>query len=212
MGEGRTERGTSQEGAGGLRETVLVLAEPAPVVIAAAAGFLRQRGLRLTLQTPFSVAFAEAARDAAPEAGREAGHPGGPAPDGAEAAGAAGQAPRPGSAAGTLPPGTGQVAAVPVQVKPEWCRVWVTVNGEGPAGAAARAYVAAHQERAAQAEREVQEIERGAYDQSRWPQHARVLRATLERQGLDEATIEERVARYKVRWEALGRKIARSSD
>ncbi len=58
----------------------------------------------------------------------------------------------------------------------------------------------------------MREIERGAYDQSRWPQHAQALRATLERQGLDEAAIEERVARYKVRWEALGRKIARSSD
>jgi hypothetical protein len=185
------------EGAGELRETVLVLDEPAQAVIAGAAGFLRQRGLRLTLRTDFSVAFAEPGRELGRAPGRGEG---------------AGPAPRLGSAAGTLPPGTGQVAAVPVQVKPEWCRVWVTVNGEGPAAAAAGAYVAAHQDRAAQAERAVREIERGAYDQSRWPQHAQALRATLERQGLDGAAIEERVARYKVRWEALGRKIARSSD
>jgi hypothetical protein len=188
---------TSSEDAGGLRETVLVLDEPAPAAIAGAAGFLQQRGLLLTLQTAYSVAFAEPSR----AAGAEAGHPGD-----------ASQAPRLGSAAGTLAPGTGQIAAVPVQVKPEWCRVGVTVNGEGPAVAAAGAYVAAHQERAAQAERAVREIELGAYDQSRWPQHAQALRATLERQGLDAATIEERVARYKVRWEALGRKIARSPE
>ena len=186
--------------AGELRETVLVLDEPAQAVIAGAAGFLRQRGLRSTLQTDFSVAFAEPGRE--PGRSRAGAGPRRGCRTGTAIGQRGGDAPA-GDGAGGGRPGAGQAGVVPGV-------------GDGQRGGAGRrgagAYVAAHQDRAAQAERAVREIERGAYDQSRWPQHAQALRATLERQGLDEAAIEERVARYKVRWEALGRKIARSSD
>jgi hypothetical protein len=166
----------------GVRETALVLDEPAEAAIAGAADFLRRRGVRLTLETPYSVAFAD---------GR--GAPGAPAGGGPER-------------------GAGQVAAVPVQLKPEWCRVWVTVSGGGPAGEAADAYVAEHRERAAHAGAAVRELERAIFRDSRWPSYAESLRASLSRQGLEEGAIEERVARFRQRWEALGRKAAREAE
>jgi hypothetical protein len=108
--------------------------------------------------------------------------------------------------------GAGQVAAVPVQLKPEWCRVWVTVKGAGPAGEAADAYVAEHRERAARAGAAVRELERAIFNDSQWPAYAETLRASLSRQGLEAGAIEERVARFKQRWEALGRKAARGPE
>jgi hypothetical protein len=155
-------------------ETELVLDEPAGQAIAGAAEFLRRRGLRLTLQTPYSVAFAATA-------------------DGA-------------------PAGGGQVAAVPVQLKPEWCRLWVTVSGTGPAAAAAAAFVAGLRERDGRARPVVRELEGAIYAPARWPEYAATLSASLRKQGLPAAAIEARLARFRQRWDALGKKAAGAPD
>ena len=156
-------------------ETELVLDVPAEEAIATAAGVLRRQGLRLTLQTAYSVAFTAAAAAAA-------GSPAGPGAGG------------------------GQVAAVPVQLKPEWCRVWVTVSGSGPAATAAAAYVATVRERDARARPVVRELEAAIYAPSRWPEYAAALAVSLQRQGLTAEAIEARLARFKLRWDALGKK------
>jgi hypothetical protein len=156
-----------------MRETVLLLDETAEAAIAGAATYLQGQGLRLTVRTPYSVAFA--------------------APEGAT-------------------PGVGQLAAVPVQRRPAWCRVWVTVEGEGPAGAAADAYVAGQQARSARVGAIVQALEREIYDEAQWPAHEATLRATLGRQGMATATIEARVAAFKKRWQALGRKARAGAE
>ena len=156
-----------------MRETILLLDESAESAIAAVATFLRRQGLRLTVQTPYSVAFA--------------------APEGAA-------------------PGVGQVAAVPVQLRPAWCRLWVTVEGEGAAGRAADAYVAGQQARSARVGAIVQALERGIYDEAQWPAREATLRSTLGRQGMDAATIDARVAAFKKRWQALGRKAMASAE
>ena len=79
-----------------MREILLFFDRPAEQVIAAAAAFLAQRGVRVAHRTAYSVAFVAA------------------------------------SGSGT---GGGQFAAVPVQLKPEWCRVWVSVEDHDAAGA-----------------------------------------------------------------------------
>ena len=164
-------------------ETELVLDVPAEEAIATAAGVLRRQGLRLTLQTAYSVAFtADAAAAAA--AAAAAGSPAGPGAGG------------------------GQVAAVPVQLKPEWCRVWVTVSGSGPAATAAAAYVATVRERDARARPVVRELEAAIYAPARWPEYAAALAVSLQRQGLTAEAIEARLARFKLRWDALGKKAA----
>jgi hypothetical protein len=168
-----------------VRETALVLDEPAVGAIAEAADFLRRGGVRLTLQTPYSVAFAG-----------EGGGPGAPADGGTD----------------STATGAGQMAAVPVQLKPEWCRVWVTVSGGGPAAEAADAYVAEQRGRAARVGAVVREMERAIFDESQWADYAETLRASLRRQGLEAGAIEERVARFKQRWEALARKAARAAE
>ncbi|MGH2369104.1 MAG: hypothetical protein ACRDI2_12980 [Chloroflexota bacterium] len=174
--------------------------EPAESAIAAAADFLAQRGVSLTHQTPYSVAFAASDRaGGGSEAGVSGRWPAAPTQ-------ASGNAP----GDGVLQPGTGQVAAVPVQLKPEWCRIWVTVQGEGSAITAADAYVAQQRERSQCIAAAVRQLEKGIYDESRWPAYESTLRASLQRQHHDPAVIDEKVAAFKKRWLALGRKAAKA--
>ena len=153
-------------------ETELVLDVPAAAAIAAAAGALRRQGLRLTLQTAYSVAFTA-----------DPGVPGGPGAGG------------------------GQVAVVPVQLKPEWCRVWVTVRGSGPAVAAAAATwppcgsgtpapSGGARARGPSTPRPLAGV-RGLAD-----------RLAAAGQGSTADAIEARLARFKLRWDALGKKAA----
>jgi len=104
----------------------------------------------------------------------------------------------------------GQLAAVPVQLKPEWCRVWVTVEGHGAARAAADAFVAQHQATSRRVQAGVQQLERDIYAEAQWPAYEAQLRASLARQGADPAAIDEKVAAFKRRWLALGRKAGPS--
>lgn len=177
-----------------VQESVLLLDEPAGAAILAACEFLRQQGLLVTHQSAYSVAFA------AVDGARS------PTLDG-EGSPSAGQVQ-------PQPPyvGAGQIASVPVQVRPEWCRVWVTVNGHGAVVAVAEAYVAMQRERSARVAVAVQELERGVYDESRWPAYAATLRATLQRQGLVGAVLEAKLTAWKKRWLALGRKAAASPE
>ena len=102
----------------------------------------------------------------------------------------------------------GQVAAVPVQLRPEWCRVWVSVGGAGAAGAAADAFVAQHRDTSRRVQPAVHQLERNVYDEARWPAYEAQLRASLTKQGVDPAAVGEKVAAFKRRWLALGRKAA----
>ena len=166
-------------------EALLYFDQPAEAVIDAAARFLAQRGVTITHRSPYSVAFAGPPGTAGTEAGE-------PAETGAA----------------LLPPNSGQMAAVPVQLKPTWCRVWVTVHGQGEAVAAAAAFVAEHQAGSRRVAAAVQELERGVYDEARWPGVEAQLRASLAKQGADQAAVEARVAAVKRRWLALARKAA----
>src|SRR5581483_3674223 len=168
-------------------EAVLFLDESAGEAIAAAAAFVVAHGLQVTHRAPFSVAFVEA------------GH-GGPT-------GGAGEPPARADRAGrdVLPAGAGQIAAVPIQVRPEWSRVWVMAAGEGEAARVAAAYVARERPRSERLAGEVRALEAGALSPARWPEIEAGLRANLRRQGLDEAAIEARVATFRQRWLALGR-------
>ncbi|HEX2037780.1 MAG TPA: hypothetical protein VHS99_26720 [Chloroflexota bacterium] len=169
-----------------MRQTVLLLDQTAESAIASAASFLAARGVPLTHRSPYSVAF------------------GAPAPAGAATRAEIPQSP----ADALLPPGTGQIAAVPVQLKPEWSRVWVTVEGDGPAIDAASAYIKLQQARSERVGAQVQALEQGIYDESRWPAYEATLRANLARQQLSPEALEARIAAFKRRWLALGRKAA----
>jgi hypothetical protein len=103
--------------------------------------------------------------------------------------------------------GAGQFAAVPVQLKPEWCRLWVTVTG-GDAAAVADAFVALHRTASRRVQQAVQQLESSVYDEARWPAYEAQLRASLASQGTDQATTDAKVAAFKQRWLALGRKAA----
>ena len=100
----------------------------------------------------------------------------------------------------------GQVAAVPVQLRPEWCRVWVTTTPGSPGHAAASAFVEAHRLSSRRTAAAVSELERDIYAESHWPVLEAQLRASLSRQGV--ADVDARIAAFKQRWEAVGRKAA----
>ena len=161
-------------GAGDLRETVLVLDEPGPGGDRRRAGFLRRRGLHPDPADRLLGGLRRAGPGARGEPGRRAeGGDAGPARDWA--------------ARGDAPAGGGQVAAVPVQVKPEWCRVWVTVNGEGPAPRAPPGPTwRAHRDRGAGGACGAGDRAGGLRPEPAGPSTLRPC-ATLERQGLDEA-------------------------
>jgi hypothetical protein len=163
-------------------ELVLFLDEPAVAAIEGAAAFLAEHHLTITHRTAYSVAFAETAAA------------GGAAPAGAT----------------PLPAGSGQLAAVPVQLRPEWCRLWVTVHDTGRAAAVAAAYVEAQRERSRRVEAAVQALEAAVYAESSWPAYEANLRAALQRQGEAPDAVAARIAAFKRRWQALGRRAAQS--
>lgn len=173
-----------------MREVVVFLDEPAPRAIARAAAFLRQHGVSLLHQSSHSLSFTGAG--AASEC------PASPAR--AQDSGTRAASP------GTLAADTGQIAAVPVQLRPEWCRVWVTVAGEGAAARAAGAYVDMQQERSRRVEAEVKALERDVYSEARWPDYEASLRASLQQHGADAGAIDAKIATFKQRWLALGRR------
>lgn len=179
-----------------MQETLLFFDSPAEEVIESAAAFFAARGLATTQRTPFSVSFA------------------GPAPDheaDRDSCGKrlTGQPPASvvGDVEGMLRPNSGQVAAVPIQLRPGWCRVWVSVTGHGTAAHAAEAFVAQHGARSRALAVEVAALERQIYAPSRWPAYEAQLRANLLRHD-DPASVEAKVAAFKKRWQALGRKAA----
>lgn len=167
-----------------MRETILFLDQPAVDAIAAAARFLAAQPVTIMHQTPLSVAFA-APVESAPAVPRTRG-----AADSAD----------------YLQPGSAQLAAVPIQVQPGWCRLWLTVNGEGAAARAADAYIASQRERSRRVAAAVRDLERDIYDDSRWPAHESTLRATLARQGVHGAAADAKVAAFKQRWQTVARK------
>jgi len=173
-------------------EAVLFLDESAGEAIAAAAAFVVAHGLQVTHRAPFSVAFVEAGL--------------------AGPTGGAGEPPARADRAGrdVLPAGAGQIAAVPVQVRPEWSRVWVMAAGEGEAVRVAAAYVARERARSERIAAAVHALEASALSPARWPEVEAGLRANLRRQGLDEATIETRVTAFRQRWLALSRAAAKA--
>ena len=177
-----------------MRETVLLLDEPAEAAVASAAQFLRAQGMALLHQQRYSVSFGQGAGE-----GASPGETGRTGRVGGESAGE-----------GYLAPGTGQIAAVPVQLNPEWCRLWVTVSGAGAAAGAAAAYVAQQQERSQRVEAAVRQLESGIYSEARWPAYEATLRANLMRQGIDSAEVDAKVAAFKKRWLALGRKASQA--
>ncbi|MBI3972467.1 MAG: hypothetical protein HY332_14395 [Chloroflexi bacterium] len=184
-----------------MKETLLILDQTAASAITDADRFLRSRGLPITYRTPYSVSFA------GPDAARPWSVQTLPAP--ALPAGA-GSDPQGAGTGGPLSPGTGQVAAVPVQLRPEWCRVWVSTNGEGAAAEAAAAFVEQNRDRSRRTAAAVRALERGIYADDRWPAYEASLRANLRAQGLDDTAIDTKVQRFKKRWDAVGRKAAQA--
>lgn len=108
--------------------------------------------------------------------------------------------------------GSGQLAAVPVQLRPDWCRVWVTAWDSEAAFAHVEAYVAAHRERSRRVEAEVKALEAGVYSEASWPTYAEKLRASLRHAGSGDEVVEQKVAAFKQRWLALGRRAAASPE
>jgi hypothetical protein len=102
----------------------------------------------------------------------------------------------------------GQFAAVPVQLRPEWCRVWLTIEGSGATSSAADAYVAEHRDASQRTEAEVKQLETSVYAEDRWPAYEARLRTSLVSQGNDDAAVDAKVAAFKQRWLALARKTA----
>jgi hypothetical protein len=177
-----------------MQETVVFLDEGASEAVCRAAEFLQRHGMVLSHQTPYSVAFLDP--DASPAVG---GQP-------------ATVRPLVPVSEGELPPGTGQIAAVPVQLRPEWTRVWVTVNDDGHVAEVAEAYVAQHRSRSRQIETAVRDLEQDIYDEANWPVYEARLRGSLQKQGTDETEIEAKIATFKQRWLALGRKASKSPE
>ena len=108
--------------------------------------------------------------------------------------------------------GAGQLAAVPVQLRPAWCRVWATAWESEAALAHVDAYVAAQRERSRRIEGEVKALEAGVYSEASWPAYAERLRASLRHSGTAENDVESEVAAFKERWLALGRRAAAAPE
>ncbi|HEV2122071.1 MAG TPA: hypothetical protein VGW38_04750 [Chloroflexota bacterium] len=184
-----------------MRETVVFLDEIAQKAIEQAATFLEDRALVVIHRTAYSVAFAgsrdtRATDQAAARPDRVA------ATESIAGQESAGE--------GMLPPGTGQIAAVPIQLRPEWTRLWVTAHEHGAAARGAQAYIEAHRERSRRIESAVAALERAIYDDAQWPAYEAKLRESLERHGGDPAAIEAKIASFKQRWQALGHKAAKA--
>ena len=108
--------------------------------------------------------------------------------------------------------GAGQLAAVPVQLRPAWCRVWATAWDSDAAVAHVDAYVEAQRERSRRVEAEVKALEAEVYSEASWPAYAARLRASLSSAGTTEEAIERKLAALKERWMALGRRAAAAPE
>ncbi len=178
-----------------MREIVVFIDQPADTAVAEAVAYLEERGLRTTHRTPYSVSFAAFAGAVPSARGAEEG---------------IGDEQYERDDAGELPAGTGQCAAVPIQLKPEWCRMWVTVNDTNDVSEAAEAYVERHREKSREIEAAVRTLEADIYSEARWPAYELTLRASLKRAGSDPTLIDGKVAAFKQRWLGLGRKAAKA--
>ena len=179
-----------------MSEVVVFFEESAGAAIERAVTFFEKRGLLVTHRTQYSVAVADPALAA----------------DGVQGAGQVTDLVVGGATPGEghLPPGAAQVAAVPIQLKPEWCRAWVTAHDEGRIAAAAAAFVDSQRERSRRVEAEVRALETDVYSEASWPAYEATLRASLQRNGTDEAALETKIAAFKQRWLALGRRAAKA--
>jgi hypothetical protein len=108
--------------------------------------------------------------------------------------------------------GSGQIAAVPVQLRPTWCRVWATAWDSEHAIAHVEAYAAAHREQSRRVEAEVKALEAGVYSEASWPEYAERLRRSLRGAGTTDEEIERRLGALKERWMALGRRAAAAPE
>jgi hypothetical protein len=106
--------------------------------------------------------------------------------------------------------GAGQLAAVPVQLRPEWCRVWATAWGSEAALALVDEYAALHRERSGRVEAQVKAQEASVYSEASWPEYEARLRKSLS--GTDEVAVEAKIAAFKQRWLALGRKASAAPE
>lgn len=99
----------------------------------------------------------------------------------------------------------GQFAAVPVQLKPEWCRVWATAWGDAGALGLVDEFAALHRDRSRQVEQAVKALEAGVYSEESWPVYEARLRDSLSGAGADD--VETKIAAFKKRWLALGKRV-----
>ncbi|HEU5316599.1 MAG TPA: hypothetical protein VFX49_10850 [Chloroflexota bacterium] len=105
----------------------------------------------------------------------------------------------------------GQFAAVPVQLKPEWCRVWATAWGDGEAEHLVDEFAARHRERSRVAEAQVKAIEADVYSEASWPAYEQRLRASLSG-GAGVEEVEAKIAAVKKRWLALGKRAGAAPE
>ena len=103
-----------------------------------------------------------------------------------------------------------QIAAVPVQLKPGWCRVWVSTWGSAEAVRLANEYVSGNRERSRRVEQEVKALEASVYSEGAWPEYEARLRRSLPELGA--AEMEARITALKRRWLALGKKASASPE
>lgn len=201
-----------------MNDIIVFLDEPAEIAIEQAALFLGERGFEFTHRTRYSIAFARPTHLATAGEGRHtaarhtaARHTAAADPVSDVASSSQSGAGGPPSATNQgAPPAAGQIAAVPVQLKPEWCRLWFTVSGPGPAADAVGAYVERQQERSRRVESSVRSLERGIYDEAQWPAQEAMLRGSLQKHGVDTTLIDAKIAAFQQRWRTLGRKAAQA--
>ena len=105
---------------------------------------------------------------------------------------------------------SGQLAAVPVQLKPEWCRVWATAWGEGDAARLVDEFATRYRERSREVESRVKAIEADVYSEASWPAYEARLRASLSGGAAEE--VEAKIAAFKKRWLALGKRAGAAPE
>jgi hypothetical protein len=179
-----------------LQEAVLFLAGPAPDALDQFEVILRGAGLLVTHRSEWSVAFACADRTpdmAVPPSSVAGSHSPGP---------------------GTLPPGTGQIALVPVQVAPGILRGWLTYsppvpsdpdgNGVPDQGLDAPDIFGAIVNPVRAVSRHLQSIvataEKASAAEAEWQSRASNVRKALVTTGLPSDVIEARLQQLEKRW------------
>jgi hypothetical protein len=106
--------------------------------------------------------------------------------------------------------GAGQFAAVPVQLRPEWCRVWATAWGSEKSLELIEEFVALHRERSRVIESQVRALEADVYSEASWPPYEARLRHSLKGGTPDE--VEAKIAEFKKRWLALGKRAVAAPE